>query len=161
MHTILLFINQYSHVTAQYSPIIFLYIKFSVKQHKEPGENILTHSVLLFLVSLIPPHFPCIDCDQPCFSLFFELCVGQMNPGTFGVALTSHCSGLSESYLLLSASILDSSSALQSSLLSFGLSKLPFQMSQISGSEMLPGGPSSSLSAGWWWIIFITQSFST
>jgi len=72
---ILLRINLYSHVTAYYSPKIFLWMKFSVKQHKEAGENTLTHSVLLVLVPLTPPHFHCIDRHRHLFSLFlWPLC---------------------------------------------------------------------------------------
>jgi len=58
---VFLCINQYSHLTAQYSPIIFLYMLFSVKQHQNLT---LTHSVLLSLVPLIPPHFHCIGHHQ-------------------------------------------------------------------------------------------------
>jgi hypothetical protein len=47
--------NNNPHVAAHYSPIILLFVKFSVKQHLEPGENILAQSVLDYLVSLIPP----------------------------------------------------------------------------------------------------------
>jgi len=36
--------------------------------HKDAGET-LTHSVLHFLHSLIPPHFDCIECQQHHFSL--------------------------------------------------------------------------------------------
>jgi len=61
---ILLFINKYSHATAHYSLIWFLYVTFSVKQPIDPGENILTHSGLPFLVSHIPSWFHCIDCHQ-------------------------------------------------------------------------------------------------
>ena len=65
----LLFINQYSHATAHYSPIMVLYVTSLTKQHIEPGENILTYSDLLFRVSLIPPCFDCIDGDQLLCSL--------------------------------------------------------------------------------------------
>jgi len=58
---ILLFINQYSPVTAKYPPIIVLYMKISVKQHQELGENSLTDSVLCFLDPVIPPSVHCID----------------------------------------------------------------------------------------------------
>ena len=72
---LLLFINQYSHATPQYSPIIFLFFNFPVKQCKETGENILTHSVLLCLVSLIHHHFHCIDCHLPLFNNYlWPLC---------------------------------------------------------------------------------------
>jgi len=65
---IYLFINHSSQATAYYSPIIYLQLKLSVKIHKEPGET-LTHSVLLFLHSLIPPRFDCIDRHEHLFSL--------------------------------------------------------------------------------------------
>jgi len=66
---ILWVMNKCPHVTAHCSPIMFLYVKFLVKLHIEPGENILTQSVQLFLISLIPPCFNCIDSHQPRFSL--------------------------------------------------------------------------------------------
>jgi len=47
-----------------------LYVTFLVKQHIEPGENILTHSDQLFLVSPVPPCFHCIHGHQQCFSVF-------------------------------------------------------------------------------------------
>jgi len=58
-----LFINRYWQATAHYSPIIYLYLKHSVKQHKEAGKT-LTHSVRHFLRSHIPPLVNCIDCQQ-------------------------------------------------------------------------------------------------
>jgi len=67
---ILLFINQYSHATVHYSSIIFLLMKFLVKQHKQPGEIILTPSVRIFLVSHHSPYFHCINHHQPLFSIF-------------------------------------------------------------------------------------------
>jgi len=66
---ILLFINQYSQATAQYLPKIFLYMKFSVKLHNEPGENTLTHSVQLVRYPLTPPRFHCADHHQYLCSL--------------------------------------------------------------------------------------------
>ena len=45
-------------------------MKFSVKQHKEPAENILSHSVLRLSVSPDPPCFGSIDHHQPLFRLF-------------------------------------------------------------------------------------------
>jgi len=62
--------NNCPHSTAHYFPIIFLWIKFLVKQQIEPCENILTQSVTLFLVSLIPPCSHCDDSYLPFFSLF-------------------------------------------------------------------------------------------
>ena len=73
--TIHLFMNKYPHATAQSSPIIFLQPKFSVKQHIEPGENILTYSDLLFLVSFFAPCFHRSVCHQPQFTQFhWHLC---------------------------------------------------------------------------------------
>jgi len=85
----------------------------------------------------------------------FDFSVGRTNPGTVGAALTSCCSGDSGSWMQLLCTIPDSSSAAQSSSVSFGLSKWPFQFSQSSVSEMLSGVLSSSLSTGW---LFIVQS---
>jgi len=62
-----------------------------------------------------------------------------------------------EPLLTISISDLSSSSPL-SSLLS-GSSKAMFQWWQCSLSEMLPGAPSWSLSARWWSILFIRQTF--
>jgi len=78
-----------------------------------------------------------------------DLHVGRINQGTFGAVLTSRCSGHSGLSMLFSCSISDSTSAAQSSSLSFGLSKSPFQLSQASVSEMLWGVRSSSLLIGW------------
>jgi len=96
------------------------------------------------------------------FSAFFFDCqISQMNPGTFGAALTFRCSRVSESSLLLSSSIFDWMSASQSFLLLFGLSKSPFQLSQFSVSEMLSGELSLSLLAGWWSIGLIERTFNS
>ena len=64
------FVNYHSYITGHYSCIIILQVKFSVKQHKEPLENILSHSVLLCSGSPNPPCFGSIDCHQPPVSLF-------------------------------------------------------------------------------------------
>ena len=55
-----LFINRYSQATSYRSPLIYLYLLLSVKLDKA-GER-LTHSVLLFLPSLISPRSNCIEC---------------------------------------------------------------------------------------------------
>jgi len=89
----------------------------------------------------------------------FDFRVGWISLGTFGAALTSRCSWHSGSSMLLSWSISDSTSAAQSSSLSFGLSKSPFQLSQSSVSEMLSGALSSSLVTGWRLILQIRQTF--
>jgi len=88
----------------------------------------------------------------------FDFRVSRINPGTFGAVLTSRCSWSS---MLLSWSISDSKSATQSSSLSFGLSKSPFQLSQLSVSEMLSGALSLSLSTGWWLILQIRRTFTS
>jgi len=89
----------------------------------------------------------------------FDFRVGRTNPGTFGAALTSCCSGHSGSSMPLLGPISDSSSAAQSCSLSFALSKSPFQFSQSSVSEMLWGALSSSHSTGWWLILRIWRTF--
>jgi len=61
---VLLFIKQYWQVTPHKSPWKFLSMKCSVKQHNDPCDNNLTHFVLLFLVSLIPARFHCIEHHQ-------------------------------------------------------------------------------------------------
>ena len=86
--------------------------------------------------------------------------VGRINPETFGAALTSDCSGHSESSMLLSYCTSDSTSATQSSSLSFGLSKSPFQLSQSLVSGMLSGALSSSLLTGWQLILRIRWRFN-
>jgi len=70
----------------------------------------------------------------------FDFRVGRINPGMFGVALISHCSGPSGSSMPISRSILDSTSAAQSSSLSFGWSKSQFQVSQCSVSDSISNG---------------------
>ena len=56
-------------MTAQYSPIILLKMKFSVKLRNELGDNTLTHSVLHFLDPHIRPRFQYIERHQHLFSL--------------------------------------------------------------------------------------------
>jgi len=63
-----LLIYRYSQTTAHHSAIIYLQPTVSVKLHKEAGET-LTHSVLHFLHSLIPPCFYCINHHQDLFGL--------------------------------------------------------------------------------------------
>jgi len=94
-------------------------------------------------------------------TIFFNRCIGRINPGTFGAVLTFRCSGVSESSLVLSSSMYDSLAAFQSSLLLFGLSKFPFQLGQFLVSEMVSGELCSSLSAGWWLIALIQRTFLT
>jgi len=69
-----LFINRYLQATAHHSPIIYLWLKLSVRIHREADEP-LTHSVLLIPRSLIPPRFNCFDCHQHHLSLsMWPLC---------------------------------------------------------------------------------------
>jgi len=90
----------------------------------------------------------------------FDFCVGQTNQGTVGAALTSCYSGHSRSSMPLLCCISVSSSAAQSSSLSFGLSKSPFQYSQLSVSKMLSGTLTSSLSTGWQLILRFRRTFT-
>jgi len=94
-------------------------------------------------------------------ALLFDIRVGPINPGTLGAALTSRSTGYSGSSMPLSCSISDSTSAAQSSSLSFELSKSLFQLSQSSVSEMLSGAQSSLHSTGWRLILRIRQTINT
>jgi len=58
---ILLFMNEYLHVTVQSSPIVFLQAQFLVKHQIEPGRNILTDFVISFLLCYRPPSFNWTD----------------------------------------------------------------------------------------------------
>jgi len=98
---------------------------------------------------------------NPFSAFFFDLRIGQFNPGTFGAVLSTQCDGLWEALLVLSGSISDSSSTSQSSLLSTGLSKSPFQLTQFSLSEMHSGELSSWLLVGCQLILLISQMFNT
>jgi len=95
LHTILLSINQYSHTTAQYSPMVFLFMNLSVIQQKESVITTLTHPVLLFLVCHIPPSIHCIDCYWLRLRQFLVLCVGAINMWKFDEKLRSCSSALS------------------------------------------------------------------
>jgi len=136
-------------------------MKFSVKLHNELGDNTLTYSVLLLLDPLIPPRSIILIVNQVISTFFFDYGIGWINSGTFGAAHTFHSNVVSESSLPLSCSVSDSSSRSKSSSLLFGLSTSPFQISQLSVSQMLSGELSSSLSAGWWSIHLIQQTFNT
>ena len=135
-------------------------MKFSVKQHIGPGENILTHSVLLVIVSLNPPWWIAVTVNNPCSACFIGLHVGQISQETFGWALTSRWFVQTRASMLLSSSISDSFSASQSSLLAFGLSKSPFKLSQFLVLEMHSGEISSALWTGWWLILLIWRTFN-
>jgi len=86
--------------------------------------------------------------------------VGWINPGKFCATLTSCYTGHCGSSMVLSCSISDSTAAAQSSSLSFGLSKSPFQLSQSSISEMLSDALTSILSTGWRLILRIQQTLN-
>jgi len=111
-----------------------------------------------------PPLFLCVSTALTVTNTFstclFDCHVGRTNPGTFGAALTSRSSEHSGSSMPLLCSISDSSSAAQSSSLSFGLSQSSFQFSQSLVSEMLLGVLSSSLSTGWQLILRIQRTFN-
>jgi len=81
---------------------------------------------LFLLVSIVPSFIKTYS------AWFVDLRVGQINPGIFVAALTSCNSGVYESLVQLSSSNPDSLSASQSSSLSFGLCKSPFQPRQFS-----------------------------
>jgi len=65
--------------------------------------------------------------------------VGWINLRISGTALKSRCSGYSGSSMPLACAISESTSAMQSSSLSFRLSKSPFQLCQSSVSQTVPG----------------------
>jgi len=92
--TVHLFINQYSHVTAHDLPLIFHSMKFSVRQHKAPGD---TYSCILSYFSLVSL-FLLISIELTVTNLFWEIffdwSVGGIHPGTFVVAHASRNSGL-------------------------------------------------------------------
>jgi len=93
--------------------------------------------------------------------IFYDLCIGRMNPETFCASLTSCCHGVSGPTMPISSSISEALSASQLSLLSFGLFKSPFQSSQFSVSKMISGTLSSLVSVGWLSILLIQLTFST
>jgi len=98
---------------------------------------------------------------NPYSAIVINLRVGQINPGTFGVALTTQCSELSEAFMPFSGYASDTLTASLSSLLSFGSFKSPFQLRQFSGSGMHSIALSSSRLAGWWSIHFIWWTFNS
>ena len=125
-----LFINRYLQATAHYSPIIYLYLKLSVKIHKEAGET-LTHSVLLLFTSLFLLISIALTIINTFSACFFDLRCGLINLGIFGAALTSRFSGHSGPSILLSSSIPDSIFARQSSSLLLWIIKVPIQVKPI------------------------------
>jgi hypothetical protein len=64
--------------------------------------------------------------NNHCSAINFHVSVGRINPEELGAAFTSHRSGIGGSSKQWACSIWDSTSALQLSSLSFGLSTLPF-----------------------------------
>ena len=161
LSAVLLYINQYSHATAYYCPIIFLQIKLLVILHIDPGDIYWSILFYIFLFSLFLLVSIALTIINHISAVFLDSHVGRINLGTFDMALTFCCSGVSVSSMTLSSSISDSTSASQSSSNSFGLSKSPFQWSQFSVSERLSGALSSSLPAGWWSILFIWQTLNS
>jgi len=128
--------------------MIYLYLTLSINIHKEAVKHCCIPSYFLFtpLFLLISIALTVINTISACL---FDFRDGRSNLGTFGVAVTSRCSGNSGSSMLLSCSISDSTSAAQSSSLLFGVSKCPLQFSQSSVSEMRSDALSTSLSMEW------------
>ena len=108
--------------------------------------RILSYFFLTPLLLLVSIALTIINIFSACL---FDYRAGQINPGTFGTALTFRSSGHSSSLMILWCCISDSMFVAQSFSLSFGLSKSPFQFSQSSVSRMLADVLSSSLSTGW------------
>jgi len=108
---------------------------------------------IFLLVSII------LTVSNPLSAYLFDSHVVWNNPGTISEALRSRLSQHSGSSMPLSRSISDSTSAVQSSSLSFALSKSLFQCAQFSVSEMVSGAISSSLLTGWWSIGLIRRTF--
>ena len=90
----------------------------------------------------------------------FDFHVDWINQGTYSAALTSRCTVVSESSMTLSCSRAHSSSASQSSSLTFGLSRSQFQSSQLLVSEILSGAQSWWLYTGWRSIFLIRRTFN-
>jgi len=122
------------------------------------------HRSILFYVFLNPWFLPisiALTVTNTFPACLLDLHVGRINLATFSAALTSCCSGLSGFSMTLSGCISDSTSASQLSLLWFGLSKSPLQLSQFSVSEMLWGELTSSGLTGWWSNYLIRQTFDS
>jgi len=136
-------------------------MKFSVKQHKGPGENTVTHNVLLCMDPLFLLTSIVLTVNNSFSAMLVGDNVGQIDPGTLGAALACRCSVVSGSSMPLSGSMLDSLSASQSSWLTFGSSMSLSQTSQFSVSQMLSGALSSSHSARWQSILLNRWKFSS
>jgi len=137
-------------------------MKLLVKQNKQPGENTLTYSVLSILA---PLNFSSFPVDWPVSNLFlwFSLTsvLRKSINKSFCATLTPLCPERSGYLTAFSRSLLDSLSASLASSLIFGLSKSPFQWNQLSVWEMVSGGLTSSVVAGWWSILSIQWAFDT
>jgi len=153
-------VGKFSHLTAQYSPIVFLSILFLVKLQNELSDNTMTHIAQLLLIPifhLISIELIIINAVSTCI---MDSHTGWINPGIFGAASTFCRRCVSQSSHPLSRSIYISLSPSQTSSLSCGLSKFPFNSSQLSMSEMLWGALLLSLLAGWWSIVLIWRTFN-
>jgi len=129
-------------------------------KHNKPGEthwHIISHFFVIRLFLLVSIALTVTHTNSACN---FDFGVGWINLGTIGETLTSHCSGCSGSSMPLSGCMSDSTTAVQSSPLSFGLSTLTGEFSQFSVFKMGSGALSSSLLMGWCSILQIGQTFS-
>jgi len=136
-------------------------MKLSVKQHKEPGKNTLTHSVRCCFVPHLPPNFHRIDHHQHHCSLPLWLpcwpnqtgkeCCGACILLCWAVWIPDDIVSLNIRLIVRCAIIS----------LSFRLSKSPFQVSQVLVSEMLLGALSSLHATGWWLVLRLWRTFDT
>jgi len=110
---------------------------------------------LFLLVSIV------MTVINTCSVFVIDLWVGRINLGTLGATLWSCCSVVSGSLIPLTSTISDAMFASQSSSLSFVFSKSPFQSSQFSVSEMLPGALYSVLPVGWQLLLLIRHTSNT
>jgi len=116
------------------------YIKKLVKHWRTLAYLVFTPLFLLISIAL--------TVTNTFWASLLDFHVGRIDPGTFGVALTSHCCGHSGTSRALSCSISDAPSAAQSFSLSSGSSKSPSQSSQHSVAEILSNAQFSTLSTG-------------
>jgi hypothetical protein len=96
-----------------------------------------------------------------CSGCFMYLCGGQTNPGTIGMARSSHCSGHLIFWMELSSSTLDLLSTSQLSSLWLQLSKSVIWWRHILGAEMISGRWTMLHSTGWQSIVWIWLTFIT
>jgi len=159
--TILTFINGYSHATVYHSPVIYLYMKLPFRVPTVAGETywcILSYHCVISLFLVVSNEF---TVTNGFLSSVFDFSIGWINLDMFGVAVTFHCSALSGWSVALCSSMYDSMSAGQLSLLSYGVSKLPFQFRQFSCSQMLSGALYLSFPTEWQSILLIQRIFNT